>query len=89
MSESTLFLPLTKLKKCATMGVVFDKRPIAVELGVPGLLVIPLISIRMFENMDIGFTPMSHELIHSLASIDQAQRYLQQWMWLLIRGQSM
>ncbi len=85
--KSTLFLPLTKLKKCATMGVVFEKRPIALELGVPGLYVIPLISIRKFENMDIGFTPMFHELFHSFASIDQAQRYLQQWMWLLIRGQ--
>ncbi len=59
MSESTLFLPLTELKKCATMGVVFDKRPIAVELGGPSLFVIPLISIRMFENMDmhIGLLP--------------------------------
>lgn len=59
MSESALFLPLTKVKKCATMGLVFDKRPIAVELGVPGLFVIPLISIRMFENMDmhVGLFP--------------------------------
>ncbi len=89
MSESTLFLPLTKLKKCATMGVVFDKRPIAVVLGVPSLFVIPLVSIRIFERMDTGFTPMFHELIHSFASIDQAQRYLQQWMWLLIIGQLM
>jgi hypothetical protein len=41
MSESTLFLPLTKLMKCATMGVVFDKRPIAIKLGCARLICDP------------------------------------------------